>query len=441
MIPAPRPRWAGPLLLLAALLAYAAVLGGSFQFDDFNVIVDEPGVHSLGAWAAGLGGIRPLLKLSYALNWTLHPGATGFLATNLAIHLAASWMVHRLLLWIFAAAGMEEARQAPAAFLGALIFALHPAQVEAVAYVTGRSASLSAALMLASALAYLRGREGRAWTLGSVALFLLALAAKETALILPALLILLELARPKGERRPFRGPLLHWAFALGGVALLATLPFYHRLAAFSFALRSPGAQARAALVGLGYLGRVLLWPARLNIDPPLRTPEAWSAGLLMLAAAWVLMALLGVLALRGRRRWLGVGLLWMLLALLPTQGPMARLDLASERHLYLALAGAGMVAGGLLSALPLRVFWLCASILALALGVRSFVRVLDYRDETRLWNASIAAAPGNPRAWNNLGVARWHAQDLPGARRAFQEALRQDPQYRLAERNLGRCEE
>ena len=337
MIPAPRPRWAGPLLLLAALLAYAAVLGGSFQFDDFNVIVDEPGVHSLGAWAAGLGGIRPLLKLSYALNWTLHPGATGFLATNLAIHLAASWMVHRLLLWIFAAAGMEEARQAPAAFLGALIFALHPAQVEAVAYVTGRSASLSAALMLASALAYLRGREGRAWTLGSVALFLLALAAKETALILPALLILLELARPKGERRPFRGPLLHWAFALGGVALLATLPFYHRLAAFSFALRSPGAQARAALVGLGYLGRVLLWPARLNIDPPLRTPEAWSAGLLMLAAAWVLMALLGVLALRGRRRWLGVGLLWMLLALLPTQGPMARLDLASERHLYLAI--------------------------------------------------------------------------------------------------------
>ena len=62
-----------PFLLLAGAVAvvYLNSFRGAFQYDDYNVIVDNAGVHTWGAFLAGLPrGIRPLLKFSYTLNWT-----------------------------------------------------------------------------------------------------------------------------------------------------------------------------------------------------------------------------------------------------------------------------------------------------------------------------------------------------------------------------------
>ncbi|MGH8734708.1 MAG: hypothetical protein ACREVB_13560, partial [Burkholderiales bacterium] len=67
-----------------AFAAYLPSLAGVFHFDDYNVIVKYPTVHSWGALIerAG-GGVRPLLKASYTLNWTL---GFGFSLFNIAIH-------------------------------------------------------------------------------------------------------------------------------------------------------------------------------------------------------------------------------------------------------------------------------------------------------------------------------------------------------------------
>ncbi|OGT13427.1 MAG: hypothetical protein A3F73_06375 [Gallionellales bacterium RIFCSPLOWO2_12_FULL_59_22] len=86
-----------PWLALAVLLAYLNAFSGSFQFDDYKVIVDNPAVHSWDAWFAELGhGIRPLLKFSYTFDWTLGLGIAGFHLTNLLIHLTNVWLVLRL---------------------------------------------------------------------------------------------------------------------------------------------------------------------------------------------------------------------------------------------------------------------------------------------------------------------------------------------------------
>ena len=144
-------------MLLAALVAalYANACTGSFQFDDFNVIVEQPAVHTYTAWAAALPGIRPLLKASYLLNWTLDPGPLGFHLVNVAIHAGNSVLAYLLLRRFQARAGAPAAT----AFLAALIFAVHPLQTEAVAYVCGRSTSLMALFYLGGVLAYVRGRE------------------------------------------------------------------------------------------------------------------------------------------------------------------------------------------------------------------------------------------------------------------------------------------
>jgi hypothetical protein len=154
---AERAPWAGASLLALALLAYANALGGVFQFDDFNVIVDLATVHSLGAWWADLGqGIRPLLKLSYTLNWITGWGASGFLATNLLIHGITVLLVYRLSQAFLMAQGLLS-RLPAAPWLAAALFAVHPAHTEAVAYICGRSTSLMALLYLAGVLAHVAG--------------------------------------------------------------------------------------------------------------------------------------------------------------------------------------------------------------------------------------------------------------------------------------------
>ena len=76
-------------LALVVAASYANALTGDFQFDDYNVIVDNTSVHSWGSWSNwAVAGIRPLLKASYVLNWTSGWGVAGFHAFNIAVHLA-----------------------------------------------------------------------------------------------------------------------------------------------------------------------------------------------------------------------------------------------------------------------------------------------------------------------------------------------------------------
>src|SRR5918912_982016 len=84
-------------ILGLAFLAYVNSFRGAFQFDDFTVIVQNAGVHSFPAWLHDLGsGIRPLLKLTYLLNWLSGPGPAGFHAANLLIHLANTLLLYFL---------------------------------------------------------------------------------------------------------------------------------------------------------------------------------------------------------------------------------------------------------------------------------------------------------------------------------------------------------
>ena len=197
----------------AVLAAYATSFAGGFQFDDWNVIVEDPRVQSPAAWWAAQPTLRPLLGLSYALNTGSGLGLPGFHAVNLATHLGAALLalgLRRGLEGCYtegdhpAPAGPPPGRgrgPAPAApLLGALLFALHPVQTEAVTYLSGRSSSLAALLALASLTTWLEGRErGAGWlTRGLSPLFLAAsLGVKETALVLPAALLLLALVRSR----------------------------------------------------------------------------------------------------------------------------------------------------------------------------------------------------------------------------------------------------
>ncbi len=157
--PRPTDLLSAGLIVAAVFAVYANAFRGTFQFDDWNVIVHDPRVQSLSAWWTSMPGIRPLLKLFYAVNHESGLGLAGFHAINVALHATNALLVLALLSRLAARADDDGRMAALAPTAGALLFALHPVQTEAVTYVSGRSTSLCALFALGSIVTWLAGRE------------------------------------------------------------------------------------------------------------------------------------------------------------------------------------------------------------------------------------------------------------------------------------------
>ena len=431
-----------PFLLLAGAVAvvYLNSFRGVFQFDDYNVIVDNGGVHTWGAYLAGLPrGIRPLLKFTYTLNWTSGLGLFGFHLVNVGLHAANAVMLFFLATRI---GGPSVSRFA--VLLPALLFAVHPVQTEAVTYISGRSVSLMAFFYLGSLLAYLRGRERGSRLLlylASPVLFLLAAASKEVALTLPFALILCEAARRErdGWKEALRAQAVHWGLLAALAVLFLAHAGYGRLLEACFDIRGAAANLLTQVHGIGYLLSRLVMPHALNIDPDL--PVFSGGSPVLLPEALLLAALLaaGIVGLKNRSL-AGFGILWFFLHLLPTNSFIPRLDVANDRQLYLPSWGLFLaVAAG---ADLLRGKWgarrvtAVATVLVLALGVLTVSRNTVYRSEVALWEDTARKSPGKARAWNNLGYAYQQAGRFRDAEAAYLRSLRIDPGYALARGNL-----
>jgi tetratricopeptide (TPR) repeat protein len=430
-----RHAWA---LACVSFAAYLPSFAGVFQFDDYNVIVNYPTVHS---WQALLeragGGVRPLLKATYTLNWTLGPGIFGFHLLNIGVHALNAvllYWVGRELGGRWSGEGRGE-RFSGAALAAALLFALHPAQTEAVTYVSGRSSSLMASFYLGALLVYLRGGH---WS-GSALLFVLAAATRETAATLPAALVLCELCardRP-GWKVILRRQAAHWLLLLAGALVLLLDARYLDLVSFGFTRRSMGENLLTQIDGVSYLISRLVFLRGYNIDPALPVLNEWDAALAVEAALLAGLLTLGLFNLRARP-WIGFGVLWFFLQLAPTNSVVPRLDVANDRQLYLAGWGLflGLSVQVTLLRPPRRIAATLAGALLVAFAAGSVLRQLDYASEIALWEASVRLAPWNARAHNNLGHAYQLAGRLDEARREHQTALYVEPGHDKARFNL-----
>ena len=422
------------LLGVAVLAAYAPSLLATFQFDDYNVIVQNPAVQSWGALAEELPqGLRPVLKATYALSWTTGGGSPiAFHAFNVLVHALNAVLLYFIGLRLAARwrPGLEHA-----VLVAALVFALHPVQTEAVTYASGRSVSLAASFSLGALLVYLRG--GPLWA--SLGLFTLACGTRETALVLPAVLLLCELAtpRPAPWRDIARRQGAHWLLAAALAAALLAHERYARFFGAAFGERGIAENLLSQVEGIGYLVSRLFLPHRLNIDPALPALDSWDAALAFRAVVLLALLAFGILSLR-TRPWIGLGLCWFFVQLAPTNSFVPRLDVANERQLYLALWGLALALAIQISALPWPALAVRGTtvVLCAALALLSASRQLDYRTEIALWESAVREAPWNARAYNNLGYARWLSGDREGAVRAYRQALAMKPGDAKAQFNL-----
>lgn len=199
------------LIVLAGSMAYATIFQAPFVLDDGYII----GIGQTGSADILLhGGTRRFADLTFRLNYLLHgQSVVGYHITNLLIHLGSALMLFLLAETALAALGRTapppfsgEAEPVPQAFIplaAALLFVVHPLQTQAVTYTIQRYTSLATLMYLASCWAYLRARisaerneDKRHVALMSgvcVVCGVLALASKQIAATLPAMLLVLEI--------------------------------------------------------------------------------------------------------------------------------------------------------------------------------------------------------------------------------------------------------
>lgn len=452
-----------PLPLIIALIT-GAILGPvcGFHFlsyDDALNIYENPYVvhltpsNLLHFWQAPFAQLY--IPLTYT-TWSLlagvsrlfFPGSEGqivpylFHSANLLLHLANVLLVYAL------AKRLGSGGWAAAA--GALLFALHPVQVEAVAWATGLKDLLSGFFSLLALWGYVRfvqeapGREGRwgGWQLYTLATFSLvcALLAKPGAVVLPALAYVTGFALLGRSQRQLARELLPW--------LALTLPVIvitQGAQAQEYAGFVPSLWERLLIASDSlsfYLGKIL-WPALLTVDYGRVPLGVLGQKTLLLTALGPWLAALLLLGIRQKWRRsepLACALLFTL-ALLPVSGLIPftyqGISTVADRYLYLAMVGPALALTYFLLHYHPRPLLLLLLLLLTALGARSSIQLRQWHDSETFYTRTIATSPWSWFAWNNYGRHLENSGRLPEAERAYRQALRINPFYARAYSNLG----
>lgn len=423
----PRPqqlpdRWRTTASLLTVTLAgWLIALTGQFHYDDLSNIVLDSATADPTALLERLGnGFRPLLRLSYALDFRLWGWApAGFLATNLLLHLftvlgVAALARHRL--------GSERA-----VVFAAAIFALQPAHAAAIAWASGRSTLLATALLVAALLSHERAAGDRRWRAVPLLSFALAVLTKEIALVFPLLLLIWEVTRsPAPSTRDVLrriAPAILTAVGLAILALVASSRL-REIIAYSLALAGPGDALATNAAALP--SSLSLWfrPWALSIEQP----ATFSRGEMYIGAVVLCAMIAGALAaLRARRPLLALALLWPIASLLPTHSVLARLDPITEKSLYLAWIGPSLALGAAAThawaALPRQLHALSATALSLLLVSLCAWRASVWADPAALWSEATARMPQSPRAWSNRALAELDGRHPQAASQSIARAL------------------
>lgn len=448
----PNRAWMG-LVALAAVVSRAVSLSSGLVFDD-HITVTHP---LYDGWSGALAGFvtnqsqswgsnfyRPVLTLfEAALHGVIGNSPLGWHASSVALHVICCLLFFRLVLRLGGNPSLAAA--------AAVLFAVHPAHVESVGWISAIGEPFMACFLLLSALALLRWlQEGGAWYGASLAAAAAAVFSKETGVVMPVLVLAAGWALPaeKRTRRLTIAAAIPY-FVISAVFLLARRGV---LPAFSSPLNDATNEQMIATwpSALLFYLRHMAWPEAVVPFYPLRMAQGFS-----LAEFWLpLLGLLVVVAVAGFALWCMLGgrraafcAMWMMAPLAPALmlKVFADFELVHDRFLYVPLIGfcAGVVwiFGALAARVPdgrgPRLFSLLALALALSWGFLSLTESLWWQNDRALFTHAIAITPDNPRALVDLGDAYMRAGSLDAAVPYFQRALEYDPKSGNAHFGLG----
>ncbi len=429
-----------------AVVLYLPALGFEFvNYDDPGYVTANAHVREgLSArnvgWALAAfqsGNWHPLTLLSHMTDVSLYGLAPrGHHATSLLLHALNA----ALLFWLLRRA---TGRTMPSATVAAW-FAVHPLQVQSVAWISERKNVLCALFWLLALLAWTawRGSGAHVHYATSLACAALALAAKPMAVTLPFTLVLLDHWPLRAPRR-LRAivPFLVLSLACG----IATLVAQREVAALQ-TLESYPLAVRTMSVPLGYCWYLVktVVPTGLAVFYP-HPHSTTSMGPALMAAIFLVGVSVFVLRTGKRRPFLATGWWWYVITLAPVSGIVQVGSQAfADRYAYVPLVGIFVavafgiseLTGSARRATRVACAWAAlASVVLLFVACRS--TLAPWRDSEALFRRAVAVVPDSAVAHNNLGMALVDRGRTVEAVEHFRAAVRHAPWDTDARSNLG----
>ncbi len=450
---APAPWWQrswllGLLLVAVTFIAYVPVWHAGFIWDDDAFLTENPLIRLPGGlyriWCTTAApDYFPATSTTLWLEWRLW-GANplGYHLVNLLLHAASA-----LLWWC-----VFGRLRIPGAWLVEAILAVHPVNVESVAWVTERKNTLSMFFYVLALLSYLRFEDGgrRRWYGVALGAFVLALLSKTAPAPLPVVLLGLAWWR---RGRVGRSDLLRSLpfFAVALVLGVVTVWFQYHRAIGSAVVRADSFLARMA--GAGWAVWFYLWKVFVPLNLMFVYPRWHIATTDLLSFVPGLLAVAGLVACWFYRRQWGKPALFALgyfvLMLLPVLGflniTFFRYSLVADHWQYFAILGpiALLVSGvhaawrrwqGRLSPVAGSA---AAGVVLVVLGALTWRQCGMYKDMETLWRRTIAQNSEAILAYHNLGYVLLQRGDLDDGIAYLREALARDPGLVEAHYNLG----
>jgi len=455
---------AAPFLVLAVtLLAYAAVSSFGFVYDDGVQIVHNssvqhwryvPAFFTTHVWQyvtpyMKSNYYRPIYMIWLLLNFKLfglHSGAWHLAVV--ALHLVVTWQVYRL--------ALEVLRHEIAALVSAALFGLHPIHVEAVAWVSGATEPLVAMPILASLLSYIafrRHKRARSYAI-ALAWFCLALLAKESAMMVPMLLLAYDVLFPLEATERLAQRIRESLVRLSPFPILMAgylAARFHALQALGHEMTPVSLRTNLLTIPsllLFYL-RLLLLPVRLSGFYDLGYVTSAETVLLPALLCLVVVGLAVAMLWRWRSRPATFALLVVILPLLPVMrlSLLPWREIAHDRYLYVPSIGFVLLLGLWFrwsyhgSAAGQR--WIATGAICVVMAlyfVGSMGQSLYWADNLVLYARGVNVAPNNLIARTDLASELLRRGRREDALAQYRDVLQREPQFWLARYNLGYAE-
>ena len=448
--------WLCLVLGLLTLVFYANSFTAGLLFDSDTIIRLDPrlrGLHWANIeqilthdywWPSDASVLyRPLTTFSYLFNYTILGNAEeagGYHLVNFLLHWTNAWLVLLIV--------RRLSDRLDVAILTACLFAVHPVNTEAVTNVVGRADLLSTLCILLGGCCYLRaalpGASKRRWLVAMSVTGSLGVLAKENGVMLVGFIALydilwrLPLVKLGTWREWFKTVLQKF-----GPDYLALLPavmliwlirkwmMSSTMVFEDFFTDNPlvgAAPVQRFMTAVGIIGRylkLLVFPRALSADYSFNQIPLYGTGDPANAAAWIsviaIVSLLGAaIYLRFRRRLFLWGVLFFFIMILPVSNLAVTIgSIMAERFLYLPSIGFCTAAAVVLcevtgkavswtrtetqSRVLLR--WTLPAAIICLLGIRTFLRNADWKDDLSLWKSAVVASPGSFKAHMVYGDA------------------------------------
>ncbi len=440
----PSPRWiALGVLFGLTLVAYWNSFDVPLVFDDLATIQRNSGVR-FGEFDWNPLSGRTVLYLLFTANyiwagqdvWSYH-------LINLVLHLLNGILIFFIAERIFQRVGLAELRGRTYAALASALFLVHPIQTESVTYISSRSELLSTFFYLIALFLFIIWPERKIGFFLSCVVavpFLLGIGSKETAVTLPATLLLYDFVFLSGGR--LRTVFSRWrfytTFIVGGAGVIyyfLTGPLRQSIGAGASGNLSSSIYFLTQVRVIVRYIRLLFLPAGLNLDYDFRPSTGLEPAVI---ASFLLLGGILVLGwfLRQRAPIFTFSIFWFFITLSPTSSFVPILDVIFEHRLYLPLAGVCLIFPLLIEMVYTRMRphlalpgspVVCSALLLMALTAGSISRNQVWRDEVRLFKDVVEKSPHKERPYNALSWAYFKRGDYANTITTLQKALEMVP--------------